>query len=285
MSYITNTIPSRAVTGPVGPVTVLRGANYLALGALKAEPWLKRYPNGRPRRSLSGYENTPFLKTYVNGRPMESIPGGSTPKQALVIMALNTAMTKKCGGRTVAVSNPGATAAARGARGQSSGLMMRSQNKLAQNNMTRRGMRGLGDDGGDESDDDLYDDVVSSGVSSVQDNINTTNPLYETTGYTPSGALDVPGTASGTIPAMSTIAGSPTSGSSNPLSSLLNSLLGSSNVNPNAINPLTGLPYGYGATGLSSPLYAGASISTGAALMIGGVVLLVAIMSGTRTKR
>ena len=172
-------------------------------------------------------------------------------------MALNTAMNKKCGSR----------------RGMQRGGGMVNVNSLP---AKRRGrtVRGLGDDGGDTSDSDF-------GLMNSDGTIGPSQ-VYDTAGYTPSGALDVPTTTSPVFGSpMSTIAGAPSVGlpsaSSNPFSSLLNSLFGGST----AINPLTGLPYTT-TSGLSSPLYAGASISTGGALLIGGVILGVVLLTKRR---
>ena len=72
MSYETTTYPPRTVNRAVGPVQARRGANYIALGAIRPQPWLETYENGRPLYSLSGYEPKDFLQTYTNGRPLES---------------------------------------------------------------------------------------------------------------------------------------------------------------------------------------------------------------------
>lgn len=250
MSYLTTTFPSRTVTSAIAPVTAQRGAHYLALGALRPTAWLRRYPNGRPRRGLSGYEQTSFLKAYPNGRPMESLTG--TPKQALVVMALNNAMAKKCG-QPSPYSGGGST-----------------QRKPPQmNQYKRRGMRGLGDDGSIDTSDEAS--VEDASISDAGTNTGGSDQTIYGGNYpTPTSGYG------GAIPAMSTIAGAPSIGiNTNPLSSLLNSLLGGT-TSPYAYNAS---PFG---TSLQTPLYAGASISTGGALAICGIAVLFLLITKKR---
>jgi hypothetical protein len=232
-------VAPKAVTTIRGPVRARRRPEDFRtpyLGAFTKAPYLKRFPNGQPRSTLSGYQAAPDLTSFPNGQPMSNI--GGTPKEQLVVLAFDRAMSKKgCS----AFSN------------------------------RSRGMRGLGDDGDDQDVQDIYDSV-----SQINANVDTgITGNADQYGY---GIDTQTLSPSGTMSPMSSIAGAPmvnvpiTSPTS--IGSSIANAIGSIFGRPTTTGYYS--PYSpFGTAGLAAPIAAGSSTTWGSVLLLGGGALLL----------
>ncbi len=207
---------------------------------------------------LGAIQPARFLRRYPNGSKLSTLQGFQDAPQ----------LTQFINGQPLSVIDNGAGGAIPKAQ-----LVIVALNRAMRRK--RRG-RGMGDDGQDDS------ELMS----------NTGADAGEGTLYTVDGSTEEPVYSSGTVPAsggawsespaggLSTNPTGPTSSApstaGNALTNLLNSLLRPSG----STIPV----YSSVGSGLSSPIYAGSSLSTGGVLVIGGV-LLVAVMAFSGKRR
>lgn len=222
------------------------------MGAVVKNQYTSRYPNGQPLSTLSGYQAAPDLTSYTNGQPLQNPSGSGVSKNQIVVMALQSAMAAKGGQKS----------------GQKSS--QRGRACLRMKSPRRRGMRGLGDDGGV--------DYESGTITGSPDDSGTYYDSGTIVNDPWTGATTSPASATSSV--MSTIAGAPsyattsTSGIGNSLTNLFSGIA----------NALRGTPtYGYTTVSpFSQPLVAGSTVSTGSILLLGGGALLLVLLMKKR---